>query len=116
MSDTVHRLDALRAAATAGRISRRSFIEGVVLLGATVPAALSLWWKDVAAATPKMGGRFRLGPDDGNTIESMDPRPASRASFVGGDGEGRGSIFWMLPRARPTASFTMSVCLPRSPR
>lgn len=56
----------------AGRINRRTFIAGAVALGATLPAALSLWSRDVAAATPKTGGRFRVGLDDGNTTDNMD--------------------------------------------
>ena len=68
-----HRLGALKTAAISGRISRRSFMEGAIALGMTIPGALRLWSKDVAAAAPKKGGTFRVGLDDGNTNDSMDP-------------------------------------------
>src|SRR5215213_2653504 len=63
----------LLVAAMAGRINRRTFIEGALALGATLPVALSLWSGQVAAAMPKKGGRFRVGLDDGNTTDVMDP-------------------------------------------
>lgn len=71
--DIGQKLSLLKSQAVAGRISRRTFVEGVVALGFTAPVALGLWSKQVAAATPKKGGRFRVGLDDGNTTDSMDP-------------------------------------------
>lgn len=68
-----YRLKLLKAKANAGRISRRTFMEGALALGATIPAAMALWSKETAAATPAKGGRFRVGLDDGNTTDSMDP-------------------------------------------
>src|SRR5262245_15306476 len=65
-------LDTLILAARSGRLDRRSFIQGALTLGATSPVAASLWSK-VAAATPRKGGLFRVGLDDGNTTDSMDP-------------------------------------------
>ena len=75
MSDlrTNHRLGALKTVAVSGRISRRSFMEGAIALGMTIPGALSMWSREVAAATPKKGGKFRVALDDGNTTDSMDP-------------------------------------------
>lgn len=73
MTQGKHPLDMLQAAARAGRIDRRTFMEGALAFGATVPAALGLWSRGVEAATPKKGGRFRAGLDDGNTTDSMDP-------------------------------------------
>src|SRR5262249_5925229 len=49
------------------------FMEGAIALGLTASAAASLWSREVAAATPKSGGRFRVALDDGNTTDSMDP-------------------------------------------
>ncbi|MGH6880761.1 ABC transporter substrate-binding protein [Hypericibacter sp.] len=71
--DIERRLSLLQSQAIAGRISRRRFIEGAIALGATTPLALSLWSRQVEAATPKKGGRFRVGLDDGNTTDNMDP-------------------------------------------
>ncbi|MGE0213191.1 MAG: ABC transporter substrate-binding protein [Parvibaculaceae bacterium] len=66
-------LEQLAAAAISGRISRRTFMEGALALGATVPAATAFWSHSVAAATPTKGGRFRVGLDDGNTTDTLDP-------------------------------------------
>lgn len=73
MSQSNKSLERLQTAAMAGRINRRTFIEGAVALGTSMPAALTLWSRGVAAATPKSGGRFRVGLDDGNTTDNMDP-------------------------------------------
>ncbi len=73
MSESKQSLQQLTTAATAGRVSRRAFIEGAVALGATVQGALTLWSQEVAAAVPNKGGRFRVGLDDGNTTDGMDP-------------------------------------------
>ncbi len=67
-----YELDTLLLAAQSGRLDRRSFIHGALTLGATLPAAATLW-SNVAAATPRKGGVFRVGLDDGNTTDSMDP-------------------------------------------
>ena len=67
-----YELDTLILAAQSGRLDRRSFIHGALTLGATLPVAATLW-SNVAAATPRKGGVFRVGLDDGNTTDSMDP-------------------------------------------
>ncbi|QEX22154.1 peptide ABC transporter substrate-binding protein [Hypericibacter adhaerens] len=67
------RLGLLASQALGGRLSRRRFIESAMALGITAPAALGLWSSRVEAATPKQGGRFRVGLDDGNTTDNMDP-------------------------------------------
>lgn len=59
--------------ARAGRISRRTFMEGAFAAGVAVAGASSLWSTDVAAATPKKGGVLRVGMHDGNTGDSLDP-------------------------------------------
>jgi len=73
MSESRKHIEALAASARAGRIDRRAFMQGAIALGATVSAAMGLWSRDVAAATPGKGGRFRVGLDDGNTTDAMDP-------------------------------------------
>ncbi len=67
------KLGALAAKAAAGRLDRRSFMQMAIATGLTVPAATRLWTRDVAAQTPKAGGHFRVGLDDGNTTDTMDP-------------------------------------------
>lgn len=54
-------------------ISRRSFMEGAVYLGLTSAAALSLSSGIAMAATPKQGGRFRIGLASGSTTDSLNP-------------------------------------------
>lgn len=56
-----------------GRLSRRSFIQFAVAAGMTVSSASALWSSGVLAATPKKGGKFRLGSHDGNTSDTHDP-------------------------------------------
>ncbi|MEM7171982.1 MAG: ABC transporter substrate-binding protein [Pseudomonadota bacterium] len=74
MSDKADpRLNGLVDQAKSGIISRRRFMEGALALGLTVPAATTLWSKKVKAATPKPGGTFRVGLDDGNTTDKLDP-------------------------------------------
>ena len=52
-------------------LSRRRFMEGALALGMTIPVAQSLW--STAHAAPNKGGTFRVGLDDGNTADNMDP-------------------------------------------
>jgi peptide/nickel transport system substrate-binding protein len=75
MSDKVamERLGLLTADLAARRLGRRAFMERAIALGVTASAATSLWSTQVAAATPKKGGRFRVALDDGNTTDSIDP-------------------------------------------
>lgn len=82
MSDWTNKLGVLKAEAAAGRISRRKFLEGAIALGATMPTATTLWSTKVAAATPKKGGGFRVGLDDGNTTDSMDPATTSSRFMI----------------------------------
>src|SRR3954447_7569666 len=57
----------------AGPVSRRAFMEQAIAYGMGVPAAAAMWANQVRAATPNKGGLFRVGLDDGNTTDSMDP-------------------------------------------
>lgn len=63
----------LASQAMSGKIDRRQFMQGALSVGLGVTAASSLWTRDVAAQTPKTGGSFRVGLDDGNTADSLDP-------------------------------------------
>ncbi len=59
--------------ARAGKLSRRQFINYAIAAGMTVPYASAFWTSDVAAATPKKGGKFRVGVHDVNTSDTFDP-------------------------------------------
>lgn len=55
-----------------GKISRRHFIQGALALGVSMTSAIS--YVDLAkAATPKKGGRFRIGITGGATSDVLDP-------------------------------------------
>ncbi|MEZ5776403.1 MAG: ABC transporter substrate-binding protein [Hyphomicrobiaceae bacterium] len=53
-------------------MSRRQLIISALATGATLPLAMSLADKALAA-TPKRGGRFRIGSAGGATTDSLDP-------------------------------------------
>ncbi len=55
------------------RISRRKFIQTALTIGVTVTTATSLWSTEVAAQTPKKGGKLRIGKAHGQTSDSLDP-------------------------------------------
>ena len=55
-----------------GRLSRRSFMSGALAMGISMTAASALLNK-VEAATPKKGGRLRVGLTGGATTDSLDP-------------------------------------------
>ncbi len=57
---------------TSGQIDRRQFVMSALATGVTLPAALSMANKAMAA-TPKAGGRFRFGLAHGSTTDSLDP-------------------------------------------
>lgn len=59
-----------------GRLARRTFLGAASALGLSL-AALPLGSRGVRAATPKKGGRLRVGITGGNTSDTLDP-----ASFV----------------------------------
>ena len=59
--------------AKAGKLGRRDFMRFAVAAGMTIPLASGLWTSEVAAATPKRGGKFRLGVHDSNTSDTHDP-------------------------------------------
>ena len=55
-----------------GRITRRDFIRNAVALGIALPTATSLS-SAALAATPKKGGRLRIGITGGATSDTLDP-------------------------------------------
>ena len=55
-----------------GRIGRREFLCGATALGVSVAAATAFAGK-VQAATPKKGGKLRLGLGHGSTSDTLDP-------------------------------------------
>ena len=59
--------------AKAGKLGRRDFMRFAVAAGMTIPLASGLWTSEVAAATPKKGGKFRVGVHDVNTSDTFDP-------------------------------------------
>ena len=54
-----------------GQIDRRQFIKAAIAAGLAVPSALTLA-TDVLAATPKKGGKLRLGSSYGSTTDALD--------------------------------------------
>jgi peptide/nickel transport system substrate-binding protein len=58
---------------TRGKISRREFMTRVAALGLTAAVSPMLLATPVKAATPKKGGRLRLGMAGGSTTDSLDP-------------------------------------------
>src|ERR1700722_19200760 len=59
--------------ARGGQVSRRQFMEGALALGLTIPAATVVWSGEVATASPRKGGTFRVGVSDANTTDTLDP-------------------------------------------
>jgi peptide/nickel transport system substrate-binding protein len=59
--------------AKSGKLGRRDFMRFAVAAGMTIPLASGLWTSEVAAATPKRGGKFRIGAHDVNTSDTFDP-------------------------------------------
>jgi peptide/nickel transport system substrate-binding protein len=54
-----------------GQIGRRQFIRAAIAAGLAVPSALTLA-TDVLAATPKKGGKMRMGSSYGSTTDALD--------------------------------------------
>src|SRR5210317_681328 len=73
MSNNKQIKDLLTRDAREGKLGRRDFMRFAVAAGISVPLASSLWTSEVAAATPKRGGTFRVGVHDMNTSDSLDP-------------------------------------------
>lgn len=58
---------------TDGKITRREFLARVSALGLTAALSPALLTAFAHAATPKKGGRLRVGCTGGNTTDSLDP-------------------------------------------
>ena len=54
-----------------GAIDRRQFMTSAIAAGIAIPTALSLA-SDAIAATPKKGGKFRMGLGHGSTTDTLD--------------------------------------------
>ncbi|MEO1190169.1 MAG: ABC transporter substrate-binding protein [Pseudomonadota bacterium] len=63
-------------------LSRRAFMERALAAGMTVSAASLLWSDKVLADTPKRGGLFRVGMDDSNTTDQLDPATAESHHMI----------------------------------
>ena len=63
----------LRAQLMKGVISRREFMGRAAALGVTTALVSTLASTALKAATPKMGGRLRVGMGHGSTTDSLDP-------------------------------------------
>ncbi len=70
--EAVSRIDRLRSSLASGRIGRRDFMVAAIALGLSTTAATSVFNK-AWAATPKKGGRLRLGITGGATSDVLDP-------------------------------------------
>lgn len=66
-------LSELEGLLESGAITRRDFLARAAALGISATVLPSLLAKSAAAATPKKGGRFRLGLAGGSTTDSLDP-------------------------------------------
>lgn len=66
----VKTIDRLKSEFSSGRISRRRFMEGASALGLGVIGA-NAFASQVLAATPKRGGRLRIGMSGGNTKDTL---------------------------------------------
>ncbi len=67
-----------------GKITRREFLAKTSALGLTALAAASLPGVPALAATPKKGGRFRVGMGSGATSDSLNPERSDNpmSSFI----------------------------------
>jgi len=66
-------LKRLEALFTQGKITRREFIAQVSAMGLMAAVSPALLSSPAQAATPKKGGRFRIGLSGASTTDSMDP-------------------------------------------
>lgn len=70
---------------THGKITRREFLRRVSALGLTAALSPALMSMPAQAATPKKGGRFRMGIQGGNIADSLDPATSTNSmpQFIG---------------------------------
>ena len=68
---------------TDGQIDRRQFVMSALAAGVALPSALGM--ADMAAAaTPKKGGRLRIGVTGGATTDTLDPGQILDMYFIRG--------------------------------
>ncbi|MFZ9119615.1 MAG: ABC transporter substrate-binding protein, partial [Paracoccaceae bacterium] len=65
-------LNSLSNKLTSGQIDRRQFVMSALAAGVALPSALGLA-DSAMAATPKRGGRLRMGITGGATTDTLDP-------------------------------------------
>lgn len=70
--EVVDKINDIRQSFETGQLNRRSFMTGALALGVSLTAASALLNK-VEAATPKRGGRLRVGLTGGSTSDILDP-------------------------------------------
>ena len=84
----MQRIDVLKSELAAGRLSRRRFMEGALALGMTVAGATA-FAEAAKAATPKKGGRLRIGMSGGSTSDTL-------FGVLGGGGPHQVCVQWQL--------------------
>ena len=70
--EQVEKVKSLQTSFEQGQMSRRSFMMGAMALGVSMTAATGLVGR-AEAATPKKGGRLRIGLTGGATSDILDP-------------------------------------------
>ena len=69
----MEKLDKLKRMLASGTIDRREFMGRALAAGATVALASTLASTALKAATPKKGGKLRIGIGAGSTTDTLDP-------------------------------------------
>ncbi|MEZ5534091.1 MAG: ABC transporter substrate-binding protein [Thiolinea sp.] len=64
------------------KVSRRDFLHYSMVMAMGLAAGSALWTSEVAAATPKKGGTFRVGVHDANTSDTLDPATFSSVGQI----------------------------------
>ena len=70
--EVADKIKSIQQSYESGKLSRRAFMTGALALGVSLTSA-SLILNKVEAATPKKGGRLRVGLTGGATTDTLDP-------------------------------------------
>ena len=70
--EVADKIKSIQQSYESGKLSRRAFMTGALALGVSLTSA-SLVLNTVEAATPKKGGRLRVGLTGGATTDTLDP-------------------------------------------
>ena len=70
--EVADKIKSIQQSYESGKMSRRAFMTGALALGVSLTSA-SLVLNKVEAATPKKGGRLRIGLTGGATTDTLDP-------------------------------------------